>query len=105
MAETVGSLIDKLTIVELRRFHTEQAMLNPAATVDVRHTAALRLRVVDEQRADLRAELDALWANICTGAAVPKVYRQLKLYNDPALRDASDGVTRTADTTSPRSTR
>lgn len=91
MAETVGSLVDKLTIVELRRFHTEQAMLNPGASVDVRHAAAMRLRIVDEQREDLQAELDALWAGICSGATLPKVYRQLKLYNDPGLRRASGG--------------
>jgi hypothetical protein len=91
MAETVGSLVDKLTIVELRRFHTEQAMLNRDATIDVRHAAALRLRIVDEQRADLQAELDALWAAIGSGATLPKVYRQLKLYNDPAMRTASSG--------------
>ncbi len=91
MAETVGSLVDKLTIVELRRFHTEQAMLNSAASVDVRHAAAMRLRIVDEQREDLQAELDALWTAICSGATLPKVYRQLKLYNDPALRRASGG--------------
>jgi len=91
MAETVGSLVDKLTIVELRRFHTEQAMFNCAATIDVRHTAALRLRIIDEQRADLQSELDALWAAIGSGRTLPKVYRQLKLYNDPAMRDASSG--------------
>ena len=89
MAETVGSLIDKLTIVELRRFHTEEAMLNPLAPATVRHTAALRLKVVDEQRADLAQELDTLWRAITGGAAPPKVYRQMKLYNDPALRAAS----------------
>lgn len=91
MAETVGSLVDKLTIVELRRFHTEQAMLNREATIDVRHAAALRLHVIDEQRADLQSELDALWAAIGSGRTLPKVYRQLKLYNDPAMRDASSG--------------
>jgi hypothetical protein len=89
MAETVGSLIDKLTIVELRRFHTEEAMMNPHAPATVRHTAALRLRVVDEQRADLAQELDLLWRAITGGATLPKVYRQMKLYNDPALRSAS----------------
>jgi len=95
MAETLGSLVDKITIIELRRFHTEQAMLNPAAAASVRHAAALRLHVVDEQRADLQAELDALWSAIGSGATLPKVYRQLKLYNDPALRDAS--IRRTGD--------
>jgi len=91
MAETVGSLIDKLTIVELRRWHTEEAMLNARASVDVRHAAALRLHVIDEQRQDLTAELDKLWRDIVAGVARPKIYRQLKLYNDEKLREASSG--------------
>lgn len=108
MAETVGTLIDKLTIVELRRWHTEEAMMNPGAEVGVRHTAALRLHVIDEQRADLAAELDALWVEIVAGRAKPKIYRQMKLYNDAAMREASNagGVTgRTPDPASPKSTR
>lgn len=101
MAETVGSLIDKLTIVELRRWHTEEAMLNPRAAVDVRHTAALRLHVIDEQRADLAAELDTLWRDILAGRTKPKIYRQLKLYNDPRLRSASAGATANPDNVTP----
>ena len=88
MAETVGSLIDKLSIVELRRWHTEEAMLNPGADPDVRHECAMRLAIIDEQRADLVEELDALWAAIARGEHVPKVYRQLKMYNDQRLREA-----------------
>jgi hypothetical protein len=91
MADTVGSLVDKLTIVELRRFHTTEAMLNADAPADVRHTAALRLKIVDEQRADLMRELDEIWRRIRGGGAPPKVYRQMKLYNDAAMRSASQG--------------
>lgn len=89
MAETIGSLVDKLSIVELRRWHTEEAMLNPRAPNDVRHECAMRLAIIDEQRDDLVAELDALWASIGRGEHVPKVYRQLKMYNDDRLRAAS----------------
>lgn len=90
MAETVGSLVDKLSIVELRRWHTEEVMLNPTAPDDLRHDCALRLRIIDEQRRDLMAELSTLWMAIVEGRHVPKVYRQLKMYNDDTLRTASD---------------
>lgn len=90
MAETIGSLVDKLSIVELRRWHTEEVMLNPDAPVELRHECALRLRVIDDQRADLMAELAALWSAILEGRHVPKVYRQLKMYNDRTLRECSD---------------
>jgi len=86
MAETVGTLIDKLSIVELRRWHTEEIMLSAHAPVDLRHECAFRLRVIDEQRRDLIAELGALWEAISAGTHTPKVYRQLKMYNDAALR-------------------
>ncbi len=89
MAETIGSLCDKISIVELRRWHTQEAMLNPDAPLELRHECALRLAVIDEQRADLMAELSALWDAIANGSAAPKVYRQLKMYNDANLREAS----------------
>jgi hypothetical protein len=89
MADTIGSLVDKLTICELRRWHTERAMLNPAAPVEVRHVAALRLRVIDEQREDLCGELDGHWRALVERGSTPKVYRQLKVYNDPRLRAAT----------------
>jgi hypothetical protein len=92
MAETIGTLCDKLSIVELRRWHTEEVMLNPDAPVELRHECALRLAVIDEQRADLMVELSDLWDAITSGRHVPKVYRQLKMYNDSALRSASQGV-------------
>jgi hypothetical protein len=92
MAETIGSLIDKITIVELRRWHTEEVMLNPSAPVELRHECALRLRVIDEQRNDLAVELSELFAAIAEGRHRPKVYRQLKMYNHDGLRAASSGT-------------
>jgi hypothetical protein len=99
MAETIGTLCDKLSIVELRRWHTEEVMLNPDAPVDLRHECALRLAVIDEQRADLMVELSTLWDAIVEGKQVPKVYRQLKMYNDNTLRNASQGVANEAPAT------
>lgn len=101
MAETVGSLVDKLSIVELRRFHTEEVMLNPAAPVELRHDCALRLRVIDEQRKDLMSELSELWAAIQSGKHVPKIYRQYKMYNDRSLREASSPTLVEADVETP----
>ena len=62
MAETLGSLADKLSIVELRRWHTEEAMCNADADVEVRHECALRLRIIDEQRRDLIDEITQMWS-------------------------------------------
>jgi hypothetical protein len=41
-----------------------------------------------EQRADLAACLDALWRETLAGTRRFKLYRQLKMYNDPSLNPA-----------------
>jgi hypothetical protein len=48
-----------------------------------RHRA--RLGVLTAQRADLRDALDALWTEVMSGKRRFKLYRQMKMYNDPAL--------------------
>jgi hypothetical protein len=44
--------------------------------------------VLESQHADLRRCLDELWAEVMAGTRSFKVYRQLKMYNDPALNPA-----------------
>lgn len=86
MAETVGSLVDKLSIVELKIYHMrEQAQRSDADTVH-REQCARRADVLAEQRDDLAAELTDLWQRILNGTYRPKVYRQYKMYNDPRYR-------------------
>ena len=41
-----------------------------------------------EQRDDLAAALDRLWQQVLDGQRSFKLYRQLKMYNDPALNPA-----------------
>jgi alpha-D-ribose 1-methylphosphonate 5-triphosphate synthase subunit PhnG len=44
--------------------------------------------VLEEQRADLAACLDALWQEALSGTRRFKLYRQMKMYNDPDLNPA-----------------
>ncbi|HEV7704313.1 MAG TPA: DUF4254 domain-containing protein [Gemmatimonadaceae bacterium] len=90
MAETVGWLADKLSIVELKRFHmAEQAERNDIST-EFRDECRGKLEVLSRQRDDLAGELAALLADIASGRVVPRVYRQFKMYNDPAYRAPRD---------------
>ena len=86
MAETVGSLVDKLSIVELKLYHMREQAERPDAAADFRAACQGRLAVLAEQRDDLAAELTALLADVVAGRRVPKVYRQFKMYNDPQYR-------------------
>jgi len=85
MAETVGWLADKLSIVELKIYHMREQSRRADAPADFRARCAEKLGVLETQRDDLAAELTELLAAVAAGRFVPKVYRQFKMYNDPAL--------------------
>ena len=86
MAETVGWLADKLSIVELKIYHMAEQERRADASAAFRARCRARLAVLREQRDDLEAELTALLGDIARGTIVPKVYRQFKMYNDPQYR-------------------
>ena len=50
-----------------------------------------RLALLEEQQQDLARCLDALWAEVLRGTRRFKLYRQLKMYNDPELNPAVYG--------------
>ena len=86
MAETIGWLTDKLTIIELKIYHMREQAERTDRSPDFRAQCEARLAVMREQRDDLAAELTALAADIAAGRVTPKVYRQFKMYNDPQYR-------------------
>ena len=86
MAETVGSLVDKLSIVELKIYHMREQVERQDAVEAHRARCADRLAVLQCQRDDLAVELSGLWDDVAAGAYRPKVYRQFKMYNDPQYR-------------------
>jgi hypothetical protein len=90
MAETIGSLVDKLSIVELKIYHMREQAARRDRPAAFRAECEARLAVLREQRDDLAAELTALAADIAAGRVTPKVYRQFKMYNDPGYRTEVD---------------
>jgi hypothetical protein len=84
-SETAGAMIDRLSILALKvRAMTEQTQRTDATPEHVESCRA-KLAKLREQRADLAACLDELLADARSGRAYFKVYRQFKMYNDPAL--------------------
>jgi len=86
VAETIGSLVDKITIIELKIYHMREQAQRTDTMPEFRERCEQRLTVMREQRDDLAAELTTLAMNIRAGRVVPKVYRQFKMYNDPQYR-------------------
>ncbi len=86
MAETIGSLADKLSIIQLKVFHMREQLLR--SDVDQAHLEAARqkLAIMETQRADLAEELAKLFSDVASGKVRLKIYRQFKMYNDPRYR-------------------
>ena len=86
MAETVGSLIDKLSIIGLKIYHMQEQVDRPDAAEDHKQLCRERVQVLKRQRGDLVEELDRLTLAWTEKRWTPKVYRQFKMYNDPKFR-------------------
>lgn len=83
--ESPAWAVDRLSILALKIYHMRQEV--DRTDVDEAHREACRrkLAVLLEQRADLSLALDQLLADIAAGRKYMKVYRQMKMYNDPSL--------------------
>lgn len=83
--ETPGSAIDRLSILELRRFHMREQIDRADATAEHREKAAARMAVLDMQRSHLVEALGRLVDEIFAGQRPLRVFRQMKMYNDPSM--------------------
>ncbi len=87
-SESPGLMIDRLSILALKIYHTQEEIDRPAAPAGHRERNRERLALLTEQREDLVQCLDHLWEQVLQGQRRFKIYRQLKMYNDPALNPA-----------------
>ena len=81
-------MIDRLSILALKIYHTREEAERADAPEGHAERNRERLAILEEQRADLAGCLDALWQETLAGTRRFKLYRQLKMYNDPSLNPA-----------------
>jgi hypothetical protein len=87
-SETPGLMIDRLSILSLKIYHTREEAERADAPPGHTQRNLDRLAILEEQRADLAGCLDALWCETLAGTRRFRLYRQLKMYNDPSLNPA-----------------
>jgi hypothetical protein len=87
-SESPGLIIDRLSILALKIHHTREEAERADATPEHTERNRTRLAILEEQRSDLACCLDALWSETLAGTRRFKLYRQLKMYNDPSLNPA-----------------
>ena len=87
-SESPGLMIDRLSILALKIYHTHEEMERANAAPEHGERNRARLAILTEQRGDLAGCLDALWQETLAGTRRFKIYRQMKMYNDPTLNPA-----------------
>ena len=82
--ESPAWAIDRLSILALKIWHMEEQTQRTDA--DPTHIALChgKLSVLLEQQRDLSLAIDQLLDDIVSGRKYMKVYRQMKMYNDPS---------------------
>jgi hypothetical protein len=87
-SESPGLIVDRLSILSLKIYHTREEAERQDAPAGHAERNRQRLAILEEQRSDLAACLDILWRQTLAGQRRFKLYRQLKMYNDPSLNPA-----------------
>lgn len=83
--ETPAWAIDRLSILTLKIYHMQQEVLRTDSSPEHHAQCQKKLTILLEQQVDLSLAIDQLLADIAAGKKYMKLYKQMKMYNDPAL--------------------
>lgn len=83
--ETPAWGVDRLSILALKIYHMEQETKREDASPEHIANCQPKLDVLLTQRVDLSGAIDELLEDIEAGRKYMKLYKQMKMYNDPAL--------------------
>ena len=95
--ESPAWAIDRLSILVLKIYHMKQETERQDATKEHIEACAKKRDVLLEQKADLSLALDQLLEDIRKGRKYMKIYRQMKMYNDPLLNPVLYGKKHNSD--------
>jgi len=83
--ESPAWAIDRLSILMLKIYHMQQEVDRKDATTEHTNACQEKLSILLEQQKDLSTAIDELLQEIEQGKKYMKVYKQMKMYNDPTL--------------------
>jgi len=83
--ESPAWALDRLSILHLKIYHMNQEVLRKDISTEHLNECQIKLNILLEQKIDLSIAINQLIDNIADGIIKMKVYKQMKMYNDPAL--------------------
>ena len=92
--ESPAWAIDRLSILALKIYHMAEQVSREVASAEHRAKCQAKLDVLNEQQVDLGTAIDQLLDDISEGKKYMKVYRQMKMYNDPSTNPVLYGSVR-----------
>ena len=81
--ESPAWAVDRLSILALKIYHMKEQVERKDASAEHIQKCQMKLDVLLEQQVDLSSAIDQLLSDIEAGRKYMKVYRQMKMYNDP----------------------
>ncbi len=82
--ESPAWAVDRLSILALKIYHMKEQVDRSDASEEHIDKCQKKLNVLLEQQVDLGTAIDQLLDDIKAGRKYMKVYRQMKMYNDPS---------------------
>ena len=89
--ETPAWAVDRLSILALKIYHFGVEGSRTDASAEHKARCQAKLDTLLSQRLDLIQAIDTLLSELASGDKLMKLYRQMKMYNDPALNPALYG--------------
>jgi len=83
--ESPAWAIDRLSILHLKIYHMQQEVDRKDSSADHLAQCQTKLNILLEQKVDLSTSISELIEDIASGNKRMKIYKQMKMYNDPAL--------------------
>ncbi len=82
--ESPAWAVDRLSILALKIYHMKEQTERIDADTEHKQRCLQKLDILLQQQIDLCTAIDQLLDDIAEGRKYMKVYRQMKMYNDPA---------------------
>ena len=83
--ESPAWAIDRLSILHVKIYHMQEQVNRTDVSQEQHDKCAAKLAVLQEQLQDMTTSITQLLQDYASGERIMKVYRQMKMYNDPML--------------------
>ena len=84
-SETPAWLLDRMSILQVKIYHFEDQLKRADLSDELRKSVSHKLAVLKVQENDLEVCFDELMEDLLSGKKYMKLYKQMKMYNDPNL--------------------